>query len=306
MKNYLLLNSLTLLLTLGALTACSDGSSSPADQVNNYDETPTCEVGQPYQIVGGQSLALGNILSESTVMIVSVTRSNHFKLCTGTLIDDNIVLTAAHCAARGSDERLLIVFTNSLGCWHDSDKKSYRHVTDQMVHPDYRFTDEADLAATASDIAILKFAGSIPENYKVRPLPAANYNPKKAEELVFSGYGRANDKNMKKLEGSGTLRFTKSPIRNLVDKFYLGGQFRSVAKTLAVQQPSSGVCLGDSGGPLYARNSDRSLTFIGVTSTVGNSGGNRDSIRYCHGFSLFVDVRAHLDWIQKSIDELKY
>ncbi|MBO9667416.1 MAG: trypsin-like serine protease, partial [Bdellovibrio sp.] len=65
----------------------------------------------------------------------------------------------------------------------------------------------------------------------------------------------------------------------------------------------TGVCSGDSGGPLFAKVNDK-VTMIGVTSMVMDNSDAAEK-RSCHGISLFVDLRAQLKWVQDTIAELE-
>ncbi|MDG0817478.1 S1 family peptidase [Bdellovibrio svalbardensis] len=289
----------TLALSLSFLTACSGGGSSNA---NDNVEAQNCEVsGSSYGIIGGNTLASNTPLSESTVMVIHL-KGEDAAICTGTLIDDDKVLTAAHCTSRDSSEKTIIAFSNNVTCVSRAIKRTARPVIAQEIHPSYRYGWERPENAT-NDLAVLKFSGSVPAGYKVRPLPSASYDATKATEIVMSGYGRTDEDNG---DSTGTLRFTTASPSRLKKSFYMKyvKQEFTVDKTIVVEQPYNGVCSGDSGGPLYAKDAN-GLTLIGVTSMVADVNSERRAdMRVCHGIGLFVDVRAQLDWIEKSMRAL--
>lgn len=280
-----------------SFTACSASkSSAPLDA----SEPQFCEAsGKSFGIVGGETLAPNNELSTSTVMVLSLKGKDDATICTGTLIDKNLVLTAAHCTAPGG--KVAIAFTNSATCLVQAPKRTVRQVIDQAIHPDYSYS-AANLKDSSSDLAVLKFAGEAPAEYKVRALPSATFEVSANDTLVLSGYGTTKEKG----EDSGTLRFTSVPAQRLLKEFYFGLEKKtiSVPGTWTVEQNNQGVCSGDSGGPLYAHDGTQ-LTLIGITSMgVDHKAVSADHVKVCHGVALFVDIRSQLDWILKQMQSL--
>lgn len=299
MKSIAALSVCALFASLSTLSACSGGGSS------NANDQFVCEKGESYGIINGRNLAAGNILSESTVLI----SHQGDAVCTGTLIDTDKVLTAAHCTSRDSSEITYVVFTTGIGCLKNANKDTVlRASSSRVVNSQYTgYRESVSPSDATNDLAIIKFEGGLPPGYAVRPLPAKDYDPTKAKELVFSGFGRTTDEDLEKQDRTvGTLRYTTGDIGRLKRTFsYAGLNDYSVSKTLIAEQPSNGVCTGDSGGPLYAKNANGTLTLIGVTSMVADLNATRkEDLRMCHGISIFVDVREQLDWIRGAMKKL--
>lgn len=293
------LRSATLLLCLSLLSACG-GSGGGSDL---KAEPANCEVsGQSFGIVNGHTLASGNELSSSTVMVIHVNYKDETSICTGTLIDQNKVLTAAHCiSAYGG--KTAIAFTNNVTCVTSAPKRTLRVITNSAVPEEYSYWNKTSFNNASTDLAVLKFSGDIPEGYKIRTLPEKTYSVAATDRLVMTGYGTTTEKS----EDSGTLRFTSTPTSNILgNSFYLAlaGKTVTVPKTIIVEQTRTGVCTGDSGGPLYNKVGSE-LSLIGITSMgVDNLTTDENKARVCHGVALFTDVREHLDWIQQQIREL--
>ena len=291
-----------------ALVACAkqrvvNEDSNPFATLNSPapHEVENCELaGSAAGIVGGQTLASGNDLSSSTVLIVIKSSAGQSELCTGTLIDRNLVITAAHCAAPGI--HAAIAFTNNLVCATKAPGRVLRPVVAATAHPQYDFKTEG-LLNSSRDLAVLKFEGEMPKGFRFRDLPAATVEPKKQDELVLAGFGISAENS----EDSGVLRVTHAPATQLLRSFHMAGSVEEIAvpNTWLLDQLNTGVCSGDSGGPMYIKSAV-GLTLIGVTSTgVNNRSTSRGLSRVCHGVSLFTDVRAHIPWLRTVITRMK-
>ncbi|WP_415064040.1 S1 family peptidase [Bdellovibrio sp.] len=298
LSSFLRQRACILVLALSSLAACSPGAKGGEEL---KVEPANCEIaGKSFGIVGGDILSSDNDLSASTVMVLHIDYKDEVSTCTGTLIDNNKVLTAAHCTSPFG-KKTVIAFTNNSNCLTQAPKRTLRLVTDEAIHPDYSYWIKSwDNAA--HDLAILKFKGDIPTGYKVRELPTSDFAPSESDNLVMTGYGTTTEKGA----DSGTLRFTTAPASRLIKEFHLALNDSTVAvkNALILEQSDNGVCTGDSGGPLYI-NTERGLTLVGITSMgVDNKTRDEKNTRTCHGVALFTDVRAHLDWIQKKKNAL--
>lgn len=286
--------TLSLALSLSVLTACSGGSSN-----KDLSEPANCELsGQSFGIVGGNTLGSGNELSASTVLIIHIDSDKKTSICTGTLVDTDKVLTAAHCISAYGAGKTGIAFTNNAGCVGQAPKRTLRLVTKTAVHPDYSYYYGGSTNANY-DLAILKFSGGIADGYKVRSLPSKNFSLAASDLLVMSGYGVTKEDG----EDGGTLRFTTAQQDRLMNQVYVKSDDKTLrfSNAMIIDQPENGVCSGDSGGPLYAKT-EAGLTLIGVASMgVDHRATKSSEVRVCHGVSLFTNVRDHLDWIKKQL-----
>lgn len=240
-------------------------------------------------IVAGTSIYKDSEVGTSTVIVVHTDEKDQNHLCTGTLIAKDKVLTAAHCLTK-TGKRTNIFFVDDLACMNDEPWKKMKPVEKAALKTDHDFTKSIKRENAGDDLAVLKFTGKLPSGFTIRSLPSADFTPANTEELIMAGYGRsapdAND--------HGTLRATTASVSRLVKS--------TLKNTHVLTQPNNGVCVGDSGGPLYVQTTG-GLVLIGITS-MGYNPQTEDPTKVCNGISLFSDVRSHLDWIQKQIVEL--
>ncbi len=298
LSSFLRQRACALIFALLALAACSPGPKA-SDELKA--EPANCEItGKSFGIVGGDILSSDNDLSASTVMVVHIDYKDEVSICTGTLIDTDKVLTAAHCTSPFG-KKTAIAFTNNSTCLTQAPKRTLRVVTEEAIHPDYSYWVKSWDNAS-HDLAIMKFKGDIPAGYKIRELPSTDFTTTPSDNLVMTGYGTTTEKS----GDSGTLRFTTASASRLLTDFRLAlnDSIVTAKNTLILEQPENGVCTGDSGGPLYV-HSERGLTLVGITSMgVDHKTRDEKNTRTCHGVALFTDVRAHLEWIQKKKNSL--
>lgn len=77
--------------------------------------------------------------------------------CTGSLISETLVLTAAHCLYDAdTGEAFDPTSIEFLAGWRDGRAAAYRGVRRAVIHPDYDFDGPDKAARVASDIAILE------------------------------------------------------------------------------------------------------------------------------------------------------
>lgn len=225
---------------------------------------PPTQQDEPESIVGGQ-------LTTDYPDCCAVGDDDGF-YCTGTLIAPRLVVTAKHCEGstrvflKGSDIRQL-------------EDGEIRRVIDEKRHPD-------------ADIRVL----ILDSDSTVRPRHVAQGaeigNPTKAR-LV--GFGTVN---LGGTIGYGVKRRVDVPITSLgcetqdeEDEFGCTRGKEIVAGHRGLLKDS---CRGDSGGPLYIKNSQGGYSLLGATS---RGLGNTENV--CGDGGIYVRVDQFLDWIRE-------
>lgn len=262
---------------------------------------PKCECGIEKliihnRILGGEESPEGQfpwvvyIRSSDENATHTVTRS-----CTGSIISDRHILTAAHCIKPGQLASDLKVYTFQ-GCDKDQKAETSRPLKVMRVfsHPAY---DPDAPGASPDDIAILQLQNRLAFNDTFMPVCLSKHDfdeTKEITNLVASGWGKMNSGTMGfwNLQESDCLRHAELDLVNDTEcvSNYDGMEIK---KTICAGGTNN-ICDGDSGGPLMTRKVGR-VFQVGVTSF-----GTVDCGFVTGTPSGFERLSVHIKWIKKT------
>lgn len=267
-------------------------------------------------IMGGKKVEEKSLYSQTVVAIIDTEFNS---ICTGSILSENLILTAAHCVDDVEHFNLHVVFaTNAdevMGSREPDVKAQYtRRVTKMVVHEDYNPEEQnEENPYDFSDIAILKIKGTIPEGFKPVNLVRNSFDLKRGMNTTLVGYGVSevqtepiDPKKVKNLHeaieygevicddnlqdclkvdmfGDGILRVGHAPIEGFTKS------------EIRLDERDGGTCMGDSGGPAYIEKKNE-LFLFGITS--------RGSA-LCDAVGVYTSVPYHLKWIEKTIQKLQ-
>ena len=177
------------------------------------------------KIVGGAPLTAENPGDRSTVAV-----HLSFGDCTGTLISDDLIVTAAHCLSPISPPQNIRFESVA----HPTPVT--RPITAFKAHPD--FVDEFNF-----DIGWVKFSGGLPPGAAPAPILPDVSSLTEGTPLVLVGYGLTGDPGATNTAGH-KLTATTTVHRVLETNLARG-------LLLTGPTPGKGACFGDSGGPGY-------------------------------------------------------
>lgn len=229
-------------------------------------------------IIGGQEIASKlDPIAKTTVLIYNtLTR----QICTGSLLENNLILTAAHCVHRQIQSMLIYFIQNS----RTATKEMSRLVTGAVTHPLW-VTNKNNLK-DAGDMALLKYSGDAPQGYTATTfLPNPSYLLNNTP-VVLAGYGVSDSRTK---QGSEILRQTATVISN--NRY-------AYTEIQLDQRLGRGSCHGDSGGPAF-------IVINGTHYLWGIlSRGDQDREDKCNQFSIYTLILAHYKWIQDTAKAL--
>lgn len=246
------------------------------------------------QIVGGVEASVDYQKQNGVVGLVmfmkdAQTGAEGTATCTGTLISQKIILTAAHCVVEPSLQGIAVVFATDT---EKATQAEIRWVVDGTVHPDYK--------GETSDLALLKISEAAPADFKIAKLAGANTKILPKHKLTLAGYGITNAIVRKVMKDKfGIPKVVEVPssgdgVLRKIDGIPVVSVSAENKEILLDQTNSVGACHGDSGGPAFITSQSGAAVQVGVTSRGTEKLGN------CNQGAIYTSVAAHSAWIKQS------
>ncbi|XP_022185103.2 trypsin [Nilaparvata lugens] len=236
------------------------------------------------KIVHGHAVARGQLPYQVSIGDKELTYP-HF--CGGALISKNMVLTAAHCAAKidSDSEQYFVVagFSNFLSY------KIPRTIKRVFVHPNYTNSGQPN-----NDIAIIQVTPSFILDEFIQPIKLARRKFHHGTECIVSGWGVLGFNSSKlpiNLQAANvSLVSTHQCAKNYTERSKKNNTINHDTMICATGENfSSDACQGDSGGPLVCNH-----TLTGIVSF-----GYRCATQGFPG--VYTNVSHYSDWINKHL-----
>ncbi|XP_065263532.1 ovochymase-1 [Emys orbicularis] len=251
------------------------------------------------RIVGGRNSVAGGQPWQVSLKL------GRFHFCGGSLIQEDVVVTAAHCVFTLEQKLVknLIVTVGEHNLRKADEQEQNIPVSQVIVHPDFN-----RLGYMHSDIALLYLKYRVKYGHRVQPicLPHKDDKFEAGTLCVASGWGRVSEAG----ELSNVLQEVELPIidRGTCSALLKQMNLPPVASSmLCAGFPDGGkdACKGDSGGPLVCRRASGIWTLAGVTSWgVGCARGwdvLEKSISKRGSPGIFSNVAELMDFITQNI-----
>ena len=218
-------------------------------------------------VVGGRE---DDVAFPSAVGLISFVGSEAAGTCTGTVVRDDLVMTAAHCLVNPDGQRVtsVRVFRNSRDLAGPSANAQASVMSSQFVIPpkyDHKALEQENYAIKYyTDIAFVRFPRGSLSGYPAARI--AQTAPKPGDPVTMVGYGNdqlgaaASNPDLKRLIGRNQIGKVDWPLHGERIVIYSRPSYDANGKV--VSMPAI-IHRGDSGGPLF----DAQGAVIGVAST---------------------------------------
>ncbi|XP_046734115.1 brachyurin-like [Diprion similis] len=244
------------------------------------------ERANPSRIVGGQEATPGQFPYQIGLLSTNAAGSTGF--CGGSILNEEWILTAAHCVDSAQSVEIIIGAHNINEPEEGQLRVAARKI---VVHENW------DVMTIRNDLAVIQLAFPIEFSDRVQPirLPRRSQVGQTfaGQTGTVSGWGRDSDSSN---SVSPVLRWTQNPITtNLACSIYYFFQINSAQICLSGEGGRSS-CNGDSGGPLVVIEEDGIATQVGAVSfgiALGCSVGWP---------GVYVRLTDYLDWIADNTD----
>lgn len=225
-------------------------------------------------IVGGKEVSMIDLVAKSTVLL-----SLGETFCTGTIIGPNHIVTAAHCMAPVLPSTEIGLYWGSTPSMDDKTE-----ISSWSIHPQYADLPEDDngyLYETLYDVAVVSFSGQIPQGFGISPI-GSTQDLEDGTPVILAGYGATSENDE---TSPVVLRSLAKPAR-----------FDRKVKEVQLDIGGGGACYGDSGGPSYILDKERSACLRVLSSTTGPARGENNSCDL--GSGTLMDITLYQSWMK--------
>ncbi|RWS25429.1 Chymotrypsin B-like protein [Leptotrombidium deliense] len=224
-------------------------------------------------------------------MVALLFSFNKMQFCGGTLINDQWILTAAHCVDYVSPKQ--VVVASSLVKINEA--KDIRSVDYIWINPTYA----GFRGKYHNDIALLRLSEPVQFSAKLSPICLPNASQLDFDKLFYIGWGMPGVKQ----QTSNQLMYMNTKQSDECKTFFRSFGFWD--KQFCTHSHNNGICQGDSGGPLSSRINGH-VTQVGINSYVakGTCGVHPDvTTRVSSYLTEIYDVTEGSNWCKNPNDD---
>lgn len=210
---------------------------------------------------------------------VALTYEDSYPFCSGVFVENDLVITAAHCIRHRPGEPIFIVYNYDRPRFAKYDGKLHRAVKIRMHPESDRFFYPG---VPGNDLALLLLADPALHIKLAHPASQEEVETQVPVNTIVevAGFGLrdGHDSN-----SGNVFHIIELPIQKI-----------EPTQILAGNENTQNSCYGDSGGPLLDQNGD-------VVAITSRSRG----VPPCFVGSIYTLLYPYQDWIQKTYSEMK-
>merc|ERR1719167_589201 len=206
-------------------------------------------------------------------------RKDNFHFCGGSILNENTVITAAHCTVIWEDASEVVIVAGEHNKKVDEGTEQYVDVSKLETHENYQNLQ--------NDIALWHLADSLTFDDAVQPVPMPEPNQIAEGPCTVTGWGTLSS------GGKTPDVLMKVDVPLVSDtKCKLEYPLSIVESMLCAGEAGKDSCQGDSGGPLVCPKGDGSVYLAGVVSWGRGCGA-------IFSPGVYTEVSYFVNWIEQ-------
>jgi len=304
------------------LSSCHKSNNS--NNSKSYSGPAQCNLSKSKsimpQIVGGNPVNGTTIpTGNNTVAILLPLNSFETILCSGTIVANNLILTAGHCfdnVDQNNTSPGVVVFSNSFSNYTSSNSVNINCWQRTSNYIPCSVDDSYN--CILNDIAWVKINGTIKSGYSSVSILSNPTTISNTETKTMIGFGDYNDSNgnttLKNAVSVSSVTFPDtlpSGAASSFDSYTFSGAYENYL-TVIGPDTGKGTCEGDSGGPVYVQRGgnyilaaltqgSNSLLSPHPTTTSPPYSFNTSQYASCSdGYGVYTTIGNYVNWIQSS------
>lgn len=252
--------------------------------VENKNTQPHAFAANQTGIIGGYPVRTEDPVAASTVSLMVFYNNSLFSICTGTVVSNDIIMTASHCLQEVTAQDFVVHIGTRLPT--QLNQTSLLKVEKFKTHPQFEMILDKDGTPVTgkNDIALIKLADKIPDSAKPVAILKNHNTLLPGQPLLLAGFGLLQE--VGQPQYAQELNAVTVPLEREWDHILVTDQTKA-----------QGACSGDSGGPAFLAD-QANLIVVGITR------GPHAQVSDCRHYGEYTNASKFEDFIIETVKEL--